>query len=244
MPKTTFISACLPDKHIRRTLFLVITSSLMCPSFGYADDAEINPSVVELETVVVEGKAATKLGPLEGLQLSREQIPSNVQSLSGKDIRDSNATSLGDLMNSRLQSVNVNDYAGNPFQMDITFRGFSASPQLGTPQGLSVFLDGVRVNEPFGDIVNWDLIPMNALGNMDVFPYSNPLFGLNTLGGALSLRTKNGFDDTGADVKFTGGLGIVKRVKFPLVGITGRSVHLWLLQGLTKKVGVPTHLPK
>lgn len=177
----------------------------MCPSFGYADDAEINPSVVELETVVVEGKAATKLGPLEGLQLSREQIPSNVQSLSGKDIRDSNATSLGDLMNSRLQSVNVNDYAGNPFQMDITFRGFSASPQLGTPQGLSVFLDGVRVNEPFGDIVNWDLIPMNALGNMDVFPGSNPLFGLNTLGGALSLRTKNGFDDTGADVKFTGG---------------------------------------
>ena len=195
----------LPNRHIRRTLLLVITSSLMWPTFGYADDAEIDPSVVELETVVVEGQAATKLGPLEGLQLSREQIPSNVQSLSSKDIRDANATSLGDLMNSRLQSVNVNDYAGNPFQMDITFRGFSASPQLGTPQGLSVFLDGVRVNEPFGDVVNWDLIPMNALGSMDVFPGSNPLFGLNTLGGALSLRTKNGFDDAGADVKFTGG---------------------------------------
>jgi iron complex outermembrane recepter protein len=205
MPKTTFITAHLPDLHIHRTLLLVITSSLMWPSFGYADDAEIDPSVVELETVVVEGKAATKLGPLEGLQLSREQIPSNVQSLSSKDIRDSNATSLGDLMNSRLQSVNVNDYAGNPFQMDITFRGFSASPQLGTPQGLSVFLDGVRVNEPFGDVVNWDLIPINALGSMDIFPGSNPLFGLNTLGGALSLRTKNGFDDAGADVKFTGG---------------------------------------
>ena len=177
----------------------------MWPLVGYADDAELDPSVVELETVIVEGQAATKLGPLEGLQLSREQIPSNIQSLSSKDIRESNATSLGDLMNSRLQSVNVNDYAGNPFQMDITFRGFSASPQLGTPQGLSVFLDGVRVNEPFGDIVNWDLIPMNALGSMDVFPGSNPLFGLNTLGGALSLRTKNGFDDAGADVKFTGG---------------------------------------
>ncbi|MEQ1740781.1 MAG: Plug domain-containing protein, partial [Methyloglobulus sp.] len=172
MQKTIFITAYLPDRHIRRTLLLVITSSLMWPTFGYADDAELDPSVVELETVVVEGQAATKLGPLDGLQLSREQIPSNVQSLSSKDIRESNATSLGDLMNSRLQSVNVNDYAGNPFQMDITFRGFSASPQLGTPQGLSVFLDGVRVNEPFGDVVNWDLIPMNALGSMDVFPGS------------------------------------------------------------------------
>jgi iron complex outermembrane recepter protein len=139
MPKTTFITAHLSNLDIRRTWFLVITSSLMWPSFGYADDAEIDPSVVELETVVVEGKAATKLGPLEGLQLSREQIPSNVQSLSSKDIRDSNATSLGDLMNSRLQSVNVNDYAGNPFQMDITFRGFSASPQLGTRKACLCF---------------------------------------------------------------------------------------------------------
>jgi iron complex outermembrane recepter protein len=215
MSKTTFISSCLPDKHIHQTVLLVIMLLLIWPTFGYTDDAELDPSTVELETVVVEGKAATRLGPLEGLQLSREQIPSNVQSLSSKDIRDANATSLGDLMNTRLQSVNVNDYAGNPFQMDITFRGFSASPQLGTPQGLSVFLDGVRVNEPFGDIVNWDLIPMNALGSMDVLPGSNPLFGLNTLGGALSL-----------------------------VGITGRSAHLWLLLGLTKKVGAPTHLPK
>ncbi len=163
------------------------------------------PGPDELETVTVEDEKLTRIGPWEGLQLTREEIPANVQSLSGKDIKSSLATSLGDLMNGKLQSVNVNDYAGNPFQMDITFRGFSASPQLGTPQGLSVFLDGVRVNEPFGDVVNWDLIPMNALAGLDVFPGSNPLFGLNTLGGALALRTKNGFDDAGVDVSFQGG---------------------------------------
>lgn len=167
--------------------------------------ADDDSPVVELEPVVVEGQAITHLGPMQGLQLDREQIPGNVQSITSKDIKDAQATSLGDLMNSRLQSVNVNDYQGNPFQMDITYRGFSASPQIGTPQGLSVFLDGVRVNEPFGDIVNWDLIPMNALSGMDVFPGSNPLFGLNTLGGALSLRTKNGFEDEGVNVSFQGG---------------------------------------
>jgi iron complex outermembrane recepter protein len=98
-------------------------------------------------------------------------------------------------MNQNLQSVTVNDYQGNPFQADVQFRGFTASPQIGTPQGLSVFVDGVRVNEPFGDVVNWDLIPLNAIKSFDVYPGSNPLFGLNTLGGALSVRTKDGFEN-------------------------------------------------
>ncbi|MGR8932278.1 MAG: TonB-dependent receptor plug domain-containing protein, partial [Gammaproteobacteria bacterium] len=161
--------------------------------------------IPQLDSIIVEEKPAMELGPMEGLVLEKEKIPANVQSVSSEDIKESMATSLGDLMNANLQSINVNDYQGNPFQMEISFRGFSASPQLGTPQGLSVFLDGVRVNEPFGDIVNWDLIPMNALSGVDLFPGANPLFGLNTLGGAISLRSKNGFDNPGTELRFTGG---------------------------------------
>ena len=187
-------------------IHLLVSACFLLPiTLSFAGEIDSSEPAVELDTITVEGKAMRTLGPMEGLQLSKEQLPSNVQSLSSKDIKESLSTSLGDLMNSKLQSVNVNDFAGNPFQMDITFRGFSASPQLGTPQGLSVFVDGVRVNEPFGDVVNWDLIPLNAISSMDVFPGSNPLFGLNTLGGALSLRTKNGFDDTGLNVTFQGG---------------------------------------
>jgi len=205
MPQNSNLFFYLIDNaNLRLTFFLLLLVPIgVCWAEGNQDE------LVELDTVVVEGEKIrqkyTKLGPGEGLQLSKEQIPGNVQSISSQDIKDSMATSLGDLMNSRLQSVNVNDYQGNPFQMDISYRGFSASPQIGTPQGLSVFLDGVRVNEPFGDIVNWDLIPMNALSGMDVFPGSNPLFGLNTLGGALSLRTKNGFEDPGVNLSFQGG---------------------------------------
>ncbi|MEC4748428.1 TonB-dependent receptor [Methylomicrobium sp. Wu6] len=192
----------LPYGYRLRPLCLLILIPWSSPVFSKeVDESGFN----ELDTITVEEDKSTTIGPWEGLQLSREELPANVQSLSSKDIKESLATSLGDLMNSKLQSVNINDYAGNPFQMDITFRGFSASPQLGTPQGLSVFLDGVRVNEPFGDIVNWDLIPMNALSGIDIFPGSNPLFGLNTLGGALALRTKNGFEDAGVDVSFQGG---------------------------------------
>ena len=94
-----------------------------------------------------------------------------------------------------MGSVNVNDTAGNAFQLDVNFRGFTASPALGTPQGLSVFVDGVRVNEVFGDTVNWDLIPEGAIAKIAIVPGSNPVFGLNTLGGALSVTTRDGFDE-------------------------------------------------
>lgn len=160
---------------------------------------------LQLDEVTVRGKRFYETGPMPGLGLTKEQIPGNVQSISAQEIKESNELSLAGLMNSKLQSVNTNDYQGNPFQMDVTYRGFTAGPQLGTPQGLSVFFDGVRVNEPFGDVVNWDMIPMMALASVDVFPGSNPVFGLNTLGGALSVRTKSGFDGDVLTAKLTGG---------------------------------------
>jgi outer membrane receptor protein involved in Fe transport len=163
---------------------------------------------VQLDKVEVRAKRFYEVGPLPGLGLTKEEIPGNVQSISAKEIKEAHALSLTDLMNRKLQSVTVNDYQGNPFQMDVQYRGFTAGPQIGTPQGLSVFIDGIRVNEPFGDVVNWDMLPMNALASVDVFPGSNPIFGLNTLGGAFSLKTKDGFSNTGADVDIlTGSFG-------------------------------------
>ncbi len=163
---------------------------------------------VALDKVEVRAKRFYEVGPLPGLGLTKEMIPGNVQSISAKEIKEAHSLSITDLMNRKLQSVTVNDYQGNPFQMDVQYRGFTAGPQIGTPQGLSVFLDGVRVNEPFGDVVNWDMIPMNALSGVDVFPGSNPIFGLNTLGGAFAMKTKDGFSNAGADADIlTGSFG-------------------------------------
>ncbi len=163
---------------------------------------------VQVDKVEVRAKRFYEVGPLPGLGLTKEEIPGNVQSISAKEIKEAHSLSITDLMNRKLQSVTVNDYQGNPFQMDVQYRGFTAGPQIGTPQGLSVFIDGIRVNEPFGDVVNWDMIPMNALSSVDVFPGSNPIFGLNTLGGAFSLKTKDGFNNAGADVDIlTGSFG-------------------------------------
>ncbi|WP_304025903.1 TonB-dependent receptor domain-containing protein [Methyloversatilis discipulorum] len=160
---------------------------------------------VLLEEIKVRAKRFHEIGPLPGLGLTREEIPGNVQSITAEEIRQAHSLSMSDLLNRKLQSVTVNDYQGNPFQMDVQYRGFTAGPQIGTPQGLSVFFDGIRVNEPFGDVVNWDMIPMNALAGVDVFPGSNPIFGLNTLGGAFTVKTKDGFNHAGFDAELLSG---------------------------------------
>ena len=103
-----------------------------------------------------------------------------------------------------LPGVALSDETGNQFQLDLNYRGFVASPVIGTPQGLAVYQNGVRINEVFGDIVNWDFIPQNAINSLTLVP-SNPVFGLNATGGALSFDMKNGFTYHGVEGEVSGG---------------------------------------
>ena len=102
----------------------------------------------------VEIRAPRIITPLPGVVVDREQTTTNVQRATAAEIERAQSISITDYMNGEMQSVSVNDYQGNPFQQDLVFRGFSASPQIGTPQGLSVYRDGVRINEAFGEVVN------------------------------------------------------------------------------------------
>lgn len=143
--------------------------------------------------------------PLPGLGIPKDQIPANVQTLGDKRLKQTQSLNLPDAMTTLMPSANVNEVQGNPYQMDVNYRGFTASPLLGTPQGLSVFQDGVRINEPFGDVVNWDLVPRGALASLTLMPGSNPMFGLNTLGGALTLQTKSGDTHPGTEIELQAG---------------------------------------
>jgi len=142
---------------------------------------------------------------LPGLGMPLHDVPANVQRHEADALKKQGSATLADFLSDNATSVNVNAAQGNPFQPDVNFRGFTASPLLGVPQGLSVFVDGVRVNEPFGDVVNWDLIPASAIASTQVIPGSNPIYGLNTLGGALSVHTKSGLTHPGGSVQMTGG---------------------------------------
>ena len=155
--------------------------------------------------LTVEKIEVVSTTPLPGLGISLDKIPYNIQSIKLNDVAKQNSNSIADYMVNNSQGVSVNETQGNPWQPDINFRGFKASPLLGTPQGMSVYLDGVRVNESFGETVNWDLIPMFAINGMQIVPGSNPVYGLNTLGGAIALQTKSGRTDQGTAIELTGG---------------------------------------
>lgn len=173
-----------------RIITLTALTSLLCALPVLADD---------IEKINVFGQT-----PLSNNMSEEKTIIGSAQYISVKDITRAQATSLADHMRNQLVSVNISDVQNNPFQPDVQYRGFTASPLLGLPQGISVYLNGVRFNEPFGDTVNWDLIPLAALDSVALYSGSNPAFGQNTLGGALSLKTKNGFNytDNEADVRF------------------------------------------
>ncbi len=143
--------------------------------------------------------------PLQNNGVAALKIPANIQTVSAKQLEDSQSLSLAEYINRYLGSVSINEAQNNPLQPDIYYRGFVASPLLGLPQGLSTYVNGVRFNEPFGDTVNWDLIPEGAIDTMALFPGSNPVYGLNTLGGAISIKTKTGFSAPGHEFEAYGG---------------------------------------
>jgi outer membrane receptor protein involved in Fe transport len=170
--------------------------------------------------------------PLPGSDLEPVEIPAPVQAATERDIEMSGALDLSDFLNRRLSGVHVNEIQGNPFQPDVNYRGYTVSPLLGTPQGLSVYLDGVRLNQPFGDVVSWDLIPRSAISEIALMPGSNPLFGLNALGGALSVQTKDGRNQPITAIELGGGSFGRGMVDFEHGGANAKGLNWFLANDL------------
>jgi iron complex outermembrane recepter protein len=136
--------------------------------------------------------------------IDRDKVPAAVHTLSAGDFDHAKSPSFLDALATGVPGVSLGDQSGNEFQKDLDYRGFTASPVIGTPQGLAVYQNGVRVNEVFGDIVNWDFIPEIAIRSVTLMP-SNPAFGLNAIGGALSIEMKNGFTYQGVESELRAG---------------------------------------
>ena len=178
--------------------YLLVAAGALCVTTALAQEADTS-----LDTLGgIEVIGAT---PFSGSDVDADRYPANVQSADAEDIRRSETLNINEFLRDELGSVHVNDAVNNPFQPDLNYRGYTASPLLGLPQGLSIYQDGVRINEPFGDTVNWDLIPQVAIDSIDLIPGSNPLFGQNTLGGAISVKTKTGFTYQGRELELFGG---------------------------------------
>ncbi len=173
-----------------------IAACLLCNTAAKAQDA--NPTLV-LPDIEVIG-----VSPVPGTGVNADKVPSNVRSIDGEQIKRSRQQSITQVLDANIGSAAAVDVQNNPYQKDLNYRGFTASPLLGAPQGIAVYQNGIRINEPFGDTVQWDVVPENAIRSVDLVN-SNPVFGLNAIGGALAMQLQNGFDYRGAEAAVTGG---------------------------------------
>ncbi|ACA15214.1 TonB-dependent receptor [Methylobacterium sp. 4-46] len=140
-----------------------------------------------------------------GGALPLAKVPFTVETVSARQIAQDRATLDPTFTLARTTpGVSLSDGQGNGFRQTLTYRGFDASPVQGAPQGLAVYQNGTRINEAFGDVVNWDLIPSVAINRIDIVT-GNPIFGLNALGGAVNVEMKNGFTWQGREVSVAGG---------------------------------------
>ncbi len=180
-------------------LYAVVGSVVLNPASATPVFAQSSPPVT-LPDIEVRGTT-----PLMSSPVAREHIPANVQTITSEHITRRGALNLTDTLSRSLGGVNLNHVQNNPFQPDVSYRGFTSSFLIGTPPGLSVFVDGVRINEPLADQVNWDLIPTDAIDRLELIPGSNPVYGRNTLGGTIVMQTKRGFTHPGTTAEVWGG---------------------------------------
>ena len=158
----------------------------------HADDqaAEEAQNGTTILTPIVEVISSS---PLLGSGIDADKVPNTTRVIKRKDLSTNGGPpSLTNTLKDQVGSVNLDSTFGNPYQPDLTFRGFVASPVVGVPQGFAVYQNGVRVNEAFGDTVNWDLIPDFAIDSINLTS-TNPVFGFNALGGAAAIDLKTGF---------------------------------------------------
>ncbi len=148
----------------------------------------------------VEVVATTPLG--EGTSVLN--VPSETQSIDSQQIENLNQDVVTQALARRTPGVDVTDEVGSPLTQALNFRGQTASPVPGTPEGLAVYMNGVRINEAYGDIVNWAFIPTVAIDQAQVVT-GNPVFGLNALAGAVVMNMKNGFTWQGTEFNLQGG---------------------------------------
>jgi iron complex outermembrane receptor protein len=177
-----------------RTALLAATAFLVTPAM-----AQQMAAADSTEHVVVYGTL-----PGADIGLDAGKVPGALQSLDAEQIGAQHGATLLDALGTQTAGVSLTDVQGNAMFQNLRYHGFDASPLQGTPQGLAVYQNGVRLNEAFGDTVNWDAIPQTAIAHMDLWS-SNPVFGLNALGGSVNIAMKNGFDWQGTEASLQGG---------------------------------------
>ena len=164
-------------------LFLIIFFLFLLPLGSLAAEAEPKQEKT-LKPVVI---TATRLKDVEQ---EASRIPSKVVVITKDDIERQGAKTVQDALQYQTGIV-LYDQIGNEFQSTVDLRGFNGLPVPGT----TVFVDGVRVNEPDFNQVNFDFIPIEDVEKIEILYGPGTVYGRNSLGGVVNITMKRGSKD-------------------------------------------------
>lgn len=136
-----------------------------------------------IEPVTVE------IGRLRAGSAPLSSTPFSSQVIDGADVRSAGESALLGAISS-LPGITLTNQTGSGAQADIRLRGFAVSPIVGVPQSVSVFVDGVRVNEADASQVHLSLIPSAAIERIELIRGPVGVFGKNSIAGALNFVTR------------------------------------------------------
>ena len=173
--------------------------ALLVPAVALAQATDVAVPEVNLPTVSITGSA-----PLLGSGGDANKVPAASEALTRRDVVRTGIPSALGALDEKIGGIALDDASGNPFEPNLLYRGFTASPLPGSAQGIAVYLNGTRFNQAFGDTVDWDLIPAEAIARINL-EGSNPVFGLNALGGSISVQLRDGFSYHGGEIRLYGG---------------------------------------
>jgi outer membrane receptor protein involved in Fe transport len=184
-----------------------------------------------LETIEVTSSIAPTAGPIIG-----SGIPARISTVTGEAIDAWEPRLLADALAAQA-GISLYDDLGSPFKLNLSSRGFNAGPVVGLPPGISVFLDGIRQNEPDAAEVNFDLLPMEHVQRVELLSGSGSLLGPNSLGGAVNLITRRGNGPLNAELEASGGSYGSYSAEASVGGVTGKNWDYYVAGGYENEDG-------
>src|SRR5882724_1148185 len=176
------------------------------------------------------------VGRLPQLPLPPSKVPASVHLIEGDDAKKTGSSGVPEALAGQVPGLSLSDEQGNSYQPDVSLRGFQVTSVTGVPQGVSVFLDGVRINEPTAEEINFDLLPLEDLERIEVTPGPSVLFGRNTLAGAIQLFTKRGKEGLVGVAEVAGGSAAFRKFRASVSGQKG-PVDFYLSGSDTREDG-------
>ena len=195
---------------MKRICWIAASLSVACASGARAETVALPDIDITTDAPSAPSNASVTAGQSGQYAIAtpgflQDLTPANNTRIDAAQIARTGSPFVTETLERVVPGVTLAAPSGNPFLPDVEYRGFVSSPVSGTPQGLAVYQNGVRINEAFGDTVNWDMIPTFAIASMDMIS-NNPAFGLNALGGASNIKMKDGFTVSGGKFEVAGRL--------------------------------------